>query len=136
VSVEDQAPEAPLATAEQLAVLARLEGVIRSRRGADPESSHTARMLARGTRKCAQKFGEEAVETVVAAVAESRADLASEAADALYHLLIVLASRDVALSDVLAQLAKREGKSGVAEKAARTVEGARSDAAGGAAETP
>jgi phosphoribosyl-ATP pyrophosphohydrolase len=120
-------PEPPVATPDDLAVLARLEAVIRSRRGADPESSHTARMLARGVRKCAQKFGEEAVETVIAAVDESRADLASEAADTLYHLMIVLASREVGLSDVMAQLAKREGKSGTAEKAARTVAGARSD---------
>ena len=123
---EDQ--ERPVVTAAELAVLARLEGVIRARRGADPQSSHTARMLARGPRKCAQKFGEEAVETVIAAVAENPADLASEAADALYHLLILLASREVPLSDVMAQLAKREGKSGVAEKAARTVESTRSDA--------
>lgn len=120
--------EAPVATTGELAVLGRLEAVIRARRGADPDSSHTARMLARGTRKCAQKFGEEAVETVIAAVAEDRAALASEAADALYHLMIVLASREVGLSEVMAQLAKREGKSGVAEKAARTAPGARSDA--------
>jgi phosphoribosyl-ATP pyrophosphohydrolase len=124
--------ERSVAIAADLEVLARLEAVIRSRRGADPESSHTARMLARGTRKCAQKFGEEAVETVIAAVAEDRAALASEAADALYHLMIVLASREVALSDVMAHLARREGKSGVAEKAARTAPGARSDAGEGA----
>jgi phosphoribosyl-ATP pyrophosphohydrolase len=111
-----------------LAVLARLEAVIAARRGADPASSHTARMLARGPAKCAQKFGEEAVETVIAAVSESDDALVSEAADALYHLLIVLASRDVALSRVLAALAAREGASGVAERAARSVAGKRSDA--------
>lgn len=102
-----------------LEVLARLEAVIASRRGADPETSHTARMLARGPVKCAQKFGEEAVETVLAGAAEDRQALRSEAADALYHLLVLLASREVPLSDVLAELARREGVSGVEEKASR-----------------
>jgi phosphoribosyl-ATP pyrophosphohydrolase len=121
------APEAPVATPEELAVLGRLESVIRARRGGDPAASHTARMLARGPAKCAQKFGEEAVETVIAAVSEDRAALVSEAADALYHLMLVLASREVGLAEVMADLAKREGTSGIAERAARTAEGTRSN---------
>ena len=110
-----------------LDVLARLEETIRARRGADPDSSHTARMLARGPEKCARKFAEEAVELVLAAARDGREDVTSEAADVLYHLLVTLAARDVALGDVLAELARREGVSGVAEKAARSVEGVRSD---------
>ncbi|MEM1313761.1 MAG: phosphoribosyl-ATP diphosphatase [Pseudomonadota bacterium] len=102
-----------------LDVLARLEAVIASRRGGDPERSHTARMLARGPLKCAQKFGEEAVEAALAGAAEDEGALAAEAADAIYHLLVLLASRGVALSDVLEELSRREGVSGVAEKASR-----------------
>ncbi|MEO0683014.1 MAG: phosphoribosyl-ATP diphosphatase [Pseudomonadota bacterium] len=102
-----------------LDVLARLEAVIAARRGADPDASHTARMLAQGPTKCAQKFGEEAVETVIAGAAQDDDALASEAADALYHLLVLLAARDIPLADVMAELARREGVSGVAEKAGR-----------------
>ncbi len=105
--------------APDLSVLARLESVIRSRRGADPASSHTAGLLARGPLKCAEKFGEEAVEAIVAAAADDRAGLRTEAADVLYHLLVMLASRDVRLDEVMRELARREGTSGVAEKASR-----------------
>ena len=104
---------------DPLAALARLAAVIEARRGADPASSHTAKLLARGPAKCAQKFGEEAVEAVIAAAAEDRDALVGEAADAVYHLLVMLAARDVTLADVAAELARREGVSGVAEKAAR-----------------
>lgn len=114
-------------TERRLAVLARLEQVIESRRGGDPETSHTARMLAKGPEKCARKFAEEAVELVIAAVKEDRRAVASEAADAIYHLLLTLAARKVPLREVMAELEKREGASGVAEKAARTAEGVRSD---------
>ncbi|HKK35757.1 MAG TPA: phosphoribosyl-ATP diphosphatase [Paracoccaceae bacterium] len=102
-----------------LEALGRLAATIEARRGADPESSHTAKLLARGTLKCAQKFGEEAVEAVVAAAAEDREALVSEAADVIYHLMVMLASRDVSLEDVTAELARREGVSGVDEKASR-----------------
>tara|TARA_R110000751_G_scaffold4231_26_gene20762 strand:- start:4852 stop:5217 length:366 start_codon:yes stop_codon:yes gene_type:complete len=117
-------PKAPVsaplsAPTPDLSVLARLDAVIRSRKGADPASSHTARLFAKGPRKCAQKFGEEAVEAVIAAAANDRAELKSEAADTLYHLLVMLAARDVSLADVLSELERREGVSGVAEKAAR-----------------
>ncbi|WP_177236394.1 phosphoribosyl-ATP diphosphatase [Albimonas pacifica] len=102
-----------------MSVLARLDAVIRSRKGADPASSHTAKLFAKGPRKCAQKFGEEAVEAVIAAAANDRAELKSEAADTLYHLLVMLAARDVPFGEVLAELERREGVSGVAEKASR-----------------
>jgi phosphoribosyl-ATP pyrophosphohydrolase len=100
-------------------VLHRLAATVAARRGADPASSHTARLLGRGTAQCAQKFGEEAVEAVIEAVSGNREALVSESADVLYHLLVMLASQGVALDEVLAELARREGLSGVAEKAAR-----------------
>ncbi|MEM8740712.1 MAG: phosphoribosyl-ATP diphosphatase, partial [Pseudomonadota bacterium] len=102
-----------------MTVLERLAQTIDARRGADPESSHTAKMLSRGPLKCAEKFGEEAVEAIIAAAANDRAGLTAEAADVLYHLLVMLAARDVSLADVLTELERREGVSGVAEKAAR-----------------
>ena len=77
-------------------------------------------MLAKGPEKCAEKFGEEAVEAIIEAVKNDRAGLISEAADVLYHLLVMLAARDVPLSDVLDELARRQSTSGIAEKAART----------------
>ena len=100
-------------------VLERLAATVAARRGADPASSHTARLLARGPEKCAQKFGEEAVEAVIEAVRGDRARLTAEAADALYHLLVMLAARGVTLDDVLGELERREGVSGVDEKASR-----------------
>ncbi|MCF7748407.1 phosphoribosyl-ATP diphosphatase [Sulfitobacter sp. M39] len=92
---------------------------IQSRKTADPASSWTAQLLAKGPEKCAEKFGEEAVEAIIEAVKDDKAGLTSEAADVLYHLLVMLASRDVALSDVLDELSRRQAKSGLAEKAAR-----------------
>jgi phosphoribosyl-ATP pyrophosphohydrolase len=100
-------------------VLERLARTIATRRGADPGTSWTAGLLARGPEKCAEKFGEEAVEAIVEAVKGDRARLTGEAADVLYHLLVMLAARDVTLDDVLAELERREGVSGVDEKAAR-----------------
>ncbi|MFC6688113.1 phosphoribosyl-ATP diphosphatase [Jhaorihella thermophila] len=96
-----------------------LAATIEARKSADPDSSWTARLLARGPEKCAEKFGEEAVEAIVEAVKGDRDRLTAEAADVLFHLLVMLAARDVSLSDVLAELARREGTSGIAEKAAR-----------------
>ena len=100
-------------------VLARLAATIAARAGADPAASHTAALLARGTARCAEKFGEEAVEAIVAAAAGDRAALTHEAADALYHLQVMLAAAGVGWSEVLAELERREGRSGIAEKAAR-----------------
>ncbi len=106
-------------------ILRRIEAVIADRRAALAADSklagrsYVARQLEKGPRKLAQKLGEEAVETVVAAVAEDDAALAAEAADLLFHLLLVLGGRGVPLAAVLAELERREGKSGIDEKAGR-----------------
>ncbi|MFV1441808.1 MULTISPECIES: phosphoribosyl-ATP diphosphatase [unclassified Phaeobacter] len=102
-----------------MSLLHDLEATILSRKGADPESSWTAKLLAKGPEKCAEKFGEEAIEAIIEAVKDNAAGLASEGADVLYHFLVMLAARDVALDDVLQVLAERQGLSGIAEKAAR-----------------
>jgi phosphoribosyl-ATP pyrophosphohydrolase len=99
--------------------LERLATTIAARKVADPESSWTAKLLALGPEKCAEKFGEEAIEAIIEAVKGDRARLTAEAADVLYHLLVMLAARDVTLADVLAELDRREGTSGIAEKAGR-----------------
>jgi phosphoribosyl-ATP pyrophosphohydrolase len=100
--------------------LDRLAATIAARRDADPDGSWTARLLAKGPEKCAEKFGEEAVEAIIEAVKGDRDRLTGEAADVLYHLLVMLAARDVSLDDVLAELDRRADVSGLAEKAART----------------
>lgn len=102
-----------------MTTLDRLAATIAARKGADPETSWTAKLLAKGPEKCAEKFGEEAVEAIIEAVKGDREKLTYEAADVLYHLLVMLAARDVALDDVLAELDRRHGTSGLAEKAAR-----------------
>ena len=99
--------------------LADLEARIAERASASPEESWTAKLLAAGPERAAKKFGEEAVEAVIAAVKGDRAELIAESADVLYHLLVVLKARDVALRDVLSQLEARTARSGLAEKAAR-----------------
>lgn len=105
---------------EGACVLDRLHGVVLSRRGADPATSHSARLLARGTPKIAQKFGEEAVECLIEAVNGNRAALIAESADVLYHLTVMWVNAGVAPADVWAELRRREGISGIAEKASRT----------------
>lgn len=100
--------------------LTRLEQVIAARRGADPSSSYVAQLNARGVPVIARKLGEEAVETVVAALSGSREDLVGEAADVVFHLLVLLGAKDVALADVCAELDRREGVSGLEEKASRS----------------
>ena len=100
--------------------LARLEAVIASRRGGDPDASYVARLNARGVPKIAQKVGEEAVEAVIAAMADDRVGLVGEAADLLFHLLVLLGAKGVPLAEVLAELDRREGISGIDEKASRT----------------
>jgi phosphoribosyl-ATP pyrophosphohydrolase len=102
-----------------MTTLDRLAATIQARKTADPDSSWTAKLLAKGPEKCAEKFGEEAIEAIIAAAKGDRAHLTSEAADVLYHLLVMLAARDITLADVLAELDRREGTSGIAEKAAR-----------------
>ncbi|WP_130730615.1 phosphoribosyl-ATP diphosphatase [Komagataeibacter xylinus] len=120
------ARKAPAATIEIEAVgpatpdvLDRLFDVVESRRGTDPSVSHSARLLARGRRKIAQKFGEEAVECLIEAVAGNREELISESADVLYHLIVMWVDAGVKPAEVWAELLRREGTSGVAEKAAR-----------------
>lgn len=100
--------------------LEKLSQTIAARKGADPSTSWTAKLLAAGPEKCAEKFGEEAVEAIIEAVKGDKARLTSEAADALYHLLVMCAARDVSLADIEAELARREAQSGLAEKAARS----------------
>ncbi len=100
--------------------LHRLAATIAARKSADPESSWTAKLLAKGPEKCAEKFGEEAIEAIIEAVKGDRAKLTAEAADVIYHLLVMLAARDVTLDDVLAELQRREGTSGIVEKATRS----------------
>jgi len=100
-------------------VIDRLFAVIESRREADPSSSQTAKLFAKGTRKIAQKVGEEAVELVIEAVRGKRERIVEESADLMYHLLVLWADARVRPGDVWAELMRREGVSGVAEKAAR-----------------
>jgi phosphoribosyl-ATP pyrophosphohydrolase len=100
--------------------LARLEATIAQRLTASPEESYVAKLHHKGLAKIAQKLGEEATETVIAALTGDKAELVGEAADLLFHLMVLLGEKGVALADVLAELDRREGLSGVAEKAART----------------
>ena len=102
-----------------MTLLHDLEQTILSRKGTNPDTSWTAKLLSKGPEKCAEKFGEEAIEAIIEAVKDDKAGLASEGADVLYHFLVMLAARDVALDDVLKVLAERQGLSGIAEKAAR-----------------
>lgn len=102
-----------------MTALDRLAATILARKSADPDTSWTAKLLASGPEKCAEKFGEEAVEAIIEAVKGDREKLTAEAADVLYHLLVMLAARDVTLADVMAELDRRDGVSGIAEKAAR-----------------
>ncbi|WP_371169187.1 phosphoribosyl-ATP diphosphatase [Aliiroseovarius sp. 2305UL8-7] len=102
-----------------MTILNQLAATIEARKTADPDTSWTAKLLSKGPEKCAEKFGEEAVEAIIAAVKNDRENLTAEAADVLYHLLVMLAARDIPFSDVLKELERREGTSGITEKAAR-----------------
>jgi phosphoribosyl-ATP pyrophosphohydrolase len=109
----------PSALGPAAAVMDRLWSVVMSRRSADPAVSHSARLLSRGTAKVAQKFGEEAVECLIEAVAGNRDALIAESADVLYHLIVLWVSAEVGPDEVWDELRRREGISGIAEKAAR-----------------
>ena len=111
-------PQAPVPGASA-DVLDRLWSVVVERRSADPSVSHSARLLQRGTAKVAQKFGEEAVECLIEAVAGNRTALIGESADVLYHLLVMWVAAGVQPTEVWAELQRREGVSGITEKAAR-----------------
>ncbi len=99
--------------------LEELEKIVAARSEASPEESWTAKLLAKGPEKCAEKFGEEAVEAIIEAVKNDPDKLASEAADVLFHLLVMLRSRGVTVAQVMAVLSARQSQSGLAEKAAR-----------------
>src|ERR1700741_3698828 len=99
--------------------LDRLFATIAARKVADPAQAYTAKLLAAGVEKCAKKFGEEATETVIAAIQRDKAELAKESADVLYHLAVLWAASGITPQDVYAVLQSREGQSGLAEKASR-----------------
>jgi phosphoribosyl-ATP pyrophosphohydrolase len=99
--------------------LEKLAGDIATKASASPDSSYTAQLLSKGIEKCAKKFGEEAVELALAAVQGKRRDATKEAADVLYHLLVLLQSAGISHADVMAELKQREGTSGLTEKASR-----------------
>ncbi|MDP4990984.1 MAG: phosphoribosyl-ATP diphosphatase [Marivita lacus] len=100
--------------------LDELEQIVAARATAPADESWTAKLLAKGPEKCAEKFGEEAIEALIEAVKGDRDRLTNEAADVLFHLLVMLKSRDVALADVMAELDRRQGQSGLQEKAKRS----------------
>lgn len=100
-------------------ILERLYKVVQERRKADPETSYIAKRLKQGTAKIAQKLGEEAVETVIAAMEKDRAGVISESADLLFHWLLLLVDGGVRVEEVMAELTRREGISGLDEKASR-----------------
>lgn len=102
-----------------MTILQNLARTISDRSSADPDSSWTAKLLAKGPEKCAEKFGEEAIEAIIEAVKNNRDGLIAESADVLFHLLVMLQSRNISLEDVLAELERRQGVSGLAEKASR-----------------
>jgi phosphoribosyl-ATP pyrophosphohydrolase len=112
-------PLPPLAIGPAAAVLDRLWSVVMSRRTADPAVSHSARLLSRGTAKVAQKFGEEAVECLIEAVAGNRDAVVAESSDVLYHLIVLWVAAGIRPDEVWEELKRREGISGIAEKAAR-----------------
>jgi phosphoribosyl-ATP pyrophosphohydrolase len=99
--------------------LDKLFATIDARKGADPSQSYTAKLLAAGVEKCARKFGEEAIETVIAAIQKDKTELAKESADVLYHLLVLWAAAGITPQDVYAVLGAREAQSGLEEKASR-----------------
>ena len=109
----------PAAMAEDF--LDALERVIHTRQDADPATSYVAKLFARGRAKIAQKLGEEATETVIAAMGDDKAALTGEAADLVFHLLVLLADAGISLDDVRAELRRREGVSGLDEKASRAL---------------
>jgi phosphoribosyl-ATP pyrophosphohydrolase len=99
--------------------LENLAATIEARKSANPDNSWTAKLLSQGPEKCANKFGEEAIEAIIEAVKGDKAAFTAEAADVLYHFLVMMASCDVSLSDVLDELENRQGTSGIDEKSAR-----------------
>ena len=97
-------------------ILERLDLTIQRKTTESPNKSHTAKLLKKGTEKCAEKFGEEAIELIVASVKKKKKEIIGEAADALYHMLVLLRSKNISINEVLSELASREGISGIEEK--------------------
>ena len=100
-------------------ILTKLETIVAARKSADPETSYIAKRLHQGTEKLAQKFGEEAVETVIAAMKRDRAEIISESADMIFHWLMLISDAGVSVAEVMGELSRREGTSGLDEKARR-----------------
>ena len=103
-------------------ILERLDLTIQGKTTESPNKSHTAKLLKKGTEKCAEKFGEEAIELIVASVKKKKKELIGEAADTLYHMLVLLRSKNISINEVLTELAFREGISGIEEKRKRNLE--------------
>ena len=102
-------------------ILERLDLTIQGKTTESPNKSHTAKLLKKGTEKCAEKFGEEAIELIVASVKKKKKEIIGEAADALYHMLVLLRSKNISINEVLSELASREGISGIEEKRKRNL---------------
>ena len=100
-------------------ILERLDLTIQRKISESPNKSHTARLLKKGTEKCAEKFGEEAIELIVACVKKKKKEIIGEAADTLYHMCVLLRSKNISINQVLLELASREGISGIEEKRKR-----------------
>ena len=103
-------------------ILERLDLTIQGKTTESPNKSHTAKLLRKGTEKCAEKFGEEAIELIVASVKKKKKEIIGEAADTLYHMFVLLRSKNISINEVLIELASREGISGIEEKRKRNLE--------------
>ena len=103
-------------------ILERLDLTIQGKTTESPNKSHTAKLLQKGTEKCAEKFGEEAIELIVASVKKKKKEIIGEAADTLYHMFVLLRSKNISINEVLTELASREGISGIEEKRKRNLE--------------
>ena len=100
-------------------ILERLDSTIKRRITDAPDNSHTAKLFKKGPEKCAEKFGEEAIEFIVASVKKKKKEIIGEAADALYHMCVLLRSKNISIQEVLSELVSREGVSGIEEKRKR-----------------
>jgi len=103
-------------------ILERLDLTIQEKTTKSPNKSHTAKLLKKGTEKCAEKFGEEAIELIVASVKKKKKEIIGEAADTLYHMFVLLRSKNISINEVMTELASREGISGIEEKRKRKLE--------------
>ena len=102
-------------------ILERLDLTIQRKTTESPNKSHTAKLLKKGTEKCAEKFGEEAIELIVACVKKKKKEILGEAADTLYHMCVLLRSKNISINEVLSELVSREGVSGIDEKRKRNI---------------